>query len=70
VGAFSDEAKLKEVRDTLEKAGLHTYTSPVVVQNVKTTRVRLGPYPNKEEANKWAAKVKALNLQANVFKLP
>jgi len=70
VGAFSDEAKLKEVRDKLEKAGLHTYTSPVVVQNVKTTRVRLGPYPNKEEANKWAAKVKALNLQANVFKLP
>ena len=70
VGAFSDEVKLKEVRDKLEKAGLHTYTSPVVVQNVKTTRVRLGPYPNKEEANKWAAKVKGLNLQANVFKLP
>jgi len=70
VGAFSDEVKLKEVRGKLEKAGLHTYTSPVVVQNVKTTRVRLGPYPNKEEANKWAAKVKGLNLQASVFKLP
>jgi DedD protein len=70
VGAFTDEAKLKEVREKLEKAGMHTYTSPVVVKEVKTTRVRLGPFASKDEANKWATKVKGLNLQANVIKLP
>jgi len=70
VGAFSDDAKLKEVRDKLEKAGMHTYTSTIVVKDVKRTRVRIGPYASKDEANKWASKVKGLNLQANVIKLP
>ena len=68
VGAFSDEAKVKQVREKLEKAGLHTFVLPIVDKGVTRTRVRLGPFTSKDEANKSANKAKALNFQPNIFK--
>ncbi len=70
VGAFSDDAKVKEVRDKLEKAGLHTFILPLMDKGVKRTRVRLGPFASKEEANKQAQRAKALNFQTSFIQLP
>jgi DedD protein len=69
VGAFSDAAKLREVRHKLEKAGLKTYTQLVDVKDGQRTRVRVGPFGSQAEADKAAARVKTLNLPASVLKM-
>lgn len=69
VGAFADLAKAKEVRAKLESAGFKTYTQEVETKDGKRIRVRVGPFPSKEEADKTAEKIRKLNLQASVLKL-
>jgi DedD protein len=69
VGAFSDAAKLREVRQKLEKAGLKTYTQLVDTKEGKRTRVRVGPFTTAAEAEKAAARIKALSLGASVLKM-
>ena len=68
-GAFSDEAKVKEVRSKLEKSGVKTYVHVAQTKDGKRTRVRIGPFASKEEAQKTVTKVKALNLTAAVLTL-
>jgi DedD protein len=69
VGAFADLAKAKEARAKLESAGIKTYTQDVETKDGKRTRVRVGPFASKEEADKVAEKIRKLNLQATVLKL-
>jgi DedD protein len=70
VGAFSDQAKVREVRRKLEQAGLITFTQTVDGKDGKsTTRVRLGPFSSREEAEKAAAKVRKLELSAAVLRI-
>ncbi len=69
VGAFADLKKAHEVRTTLEKAGIKTYTQVVTTADGKRTRVRAGPWENKSEADKTAEKIKKLNLSAAVLTL-
>lgn len=53
VGAFSDAAKLREVRQKLEKGGFKTYTQVVDGKDGKTTtRVRVGPYDSRDDADR------------------
>ncbi len=70
VGAFSDADKVREVRRKLEQAGLKTYTQSVEGKDGKrTTRVRVGPFETRAEADKAAARIRKLDLQANVISL-
>jgi DedD protein len=69
VGAYADDAKAREVRSRLEKAGLKTYTHVAETKDGKRTRVRLGPFATKDEADKAAARAKTMNLQATVLTL-
>ena len=69
VGAFSDEAKVKEVRAKLEKAGFKTYVHVAQTKDGKRTRVRIGPFASKEEAQKTVNKIKPLQLSAAVLTL-
>lgn len=69
VGAYSDEAKVREVRGKLEKAGLKTYTQVAETKDGKRVRVRLGPFASRDEADKAVAKIKHLNLQAQILNL-
>lgn len=69
VGAFTDEAKVKEVRSKLEKAGFKTYVHVAQTKDGKRTRVRLGPFDTKAEAEKTVKKIKALNITAAVLTL-
>jgi DedD protein len=69
VGAFADEAKSKEVRARLEKAGLKTYTHIAETKEGRRIRVRLGPFTNREEADKVASKIKQLQLQPQILTL-
>ncbi len=69
VGAFADDAKLREARGKVEKLGLKTYTQAVETPGGKRVRVRVGPFPTKTDADRAAAKIKADGLPAAVLAL-
>jgi DedD protein len=70
VGAFSDADKVREVRRKLEQAGLKTYTQSIEGKDGKrTTRIRVGPFESRAEADKAIARVRKLDLPANLISL-
>jgi len=69
VGAFADADKAREVRERLERSGLKTYTQVVDTKDGKRTRVRLGPFDSRAEADKAAGRVKGAGLSASVLSL-
>ena len=69
VGAYADPTKLGEARQKLEKLGLKTYTQVVEVDGNKRTRVRVGPFANRADADKTAARIKAAGLPAAILTL-
>jgi DedD protein len=70
VGAFRDEAKLKQARDKLTAAGIAHYIERRGMQSGELTRLRAGPFPTREAAEKALAAVKAAALDAQVVPLP
>ncbi len=69
VGAFADADKAKEVRQKLERAGLKTYTQVAETKDGQRTRVRVGPFASKADAEKAASKIKSLDLPASILTL-
>ena len=69
VGAFLEDAKVRDARARVEKLGMKTYTQPVDTPTGKRVRVRVGPYATKAEAERNAARLKADGLQAVVLAL-
>lgn len=70
VGAFADAAKVREVRKKLEQAGLSTYTQTIEGKDGKqTTRVRVGPFDSREEADKAAGRIRKLELSPVVLRI-
>jgi DedD protein len=69
VGAFSDPAKARETRLKVERAGLTTYTQVVDTPEGKRTRVRVGPFASRAEADKAAARIQGLELPAAILTL-
>lgn len=69
VGAFSEAAGARAVRQKLEGAGLKTYVHEAQTPDGKRIRVRVGPFENRADAEKAAARVKALGLPAAVLTL-
>jgi DedD protein len=69
VGAFADASKASEVRAKLEMSGLKTYTQVVDTKDGKRTRVRVGPFDQRDAADKAVARIKGLGLPASVLTL-
>jgi DedD protein len=69
VGAFSDAEKAREARLKLERAGLKTYTQVVEPKEGKRTRVRVGPFLSRQDAENAAEKIKQLDLPASILEL-
>ncbi len=69
VGAFADVDKAREVRAKLERAGLKTYAQVADTKDGKRTRVRVGPFASRADAEKAAAKIKSLDLPAAILTL-
>ena len=68
-GAFIDPDKAQVVRRKVEKAGLKTYSQVTETAQGKRYRARVGPFTTRDEADKAAAKIKALDLPASVLTL-
>jgi DedD protein len=64
VGAFAEVERAREARLKLERAGLKTYTHVAETPQGRRIRVRMGPFATRVEADKAAARAKALGLPA------
>jgi DedD protein len=69
IGAFASEATVREVRGKAQQAGVQTFTQAVTVSSGQVTRVRVGPFGARAEADAAAAKLRKAGLPATVVKL-
>jgi DedD protein len=69
VGAYADATKLADARQKLEALGLKTYTQVVEVDGAKRTRVRVGPFASRADADKAAARIKSAGLPVAILTL-
>lgn len=69
VGAYADSKAAQEARMKVERLGLKTYTQVVETPAGRRTRVRLGPFASREEADRAAARVRAAGLSTAVLSL-
>ncbi|MFZ6871009.1 SPOR domain-containing protein [Undibacterium sp. Di27W] len=65
-GAFSTQSKVDEVQAKLNAASIHSYTQKIITTNGEVTRIRVGPFASKEEAEKMRAKLSKLGLSASL----
>jgi DedD protein len=69
VGAYSDQSTLRQARQRVEKLGLKTYTQVIGSGKEQRTRVRVGPFDTRAEAEAAAARLKAGGLPSSILAL-
>jgi DedD protein len=70
VGAFREDAKLQQARDKLKAARVPHYTERIDAEGGALTRLRAGPYPTREAAEKALAAIKKAGVEGRVVPLP
>lgn len=68
VGLFAEAANARKARARLIEAGLPAYTQVVDTAKGPRTRVRVGPFAGREQADEAALRIRALGLEAQVFR--
>lgn len=69
VAALNSSAKVKELQNTLKAAHISSYTQKVITKTGDVSRVRVGPFANKAEAEKMRAKLLKLGLNGSLIPL-
>lgn len=69
VGAFAEADRVRDVRQKLERAGLKTYAQVIETKDGKRTRVRVGPFASRVQAEQAVEKIKAIDLPAAILSL-
>lgn len=67
IEALADATKAKQLQKRVAAAGLTTYTEVVTAKTGELTRVRAGPYPTREAAEKARAQLKKAGLDGQVL---
>lgn len=68
-GAFADPKAARDARLKLERLGVQTYAQQVDTPDGKRTRVRMGPFANRAEADKALAALRKAGLDGKVLTL-
>lgn len=68
LGAYKEPGRVKLLVGKLKELGVPTYTENVDTPNGSRTRVRAGPYPSQEAAEKARARVKIVGVDGPVVK--
>ena len=66
VAALADAARVKQLQKQMKGAGVKTYTEVVSTKGGEVTRVRAGPYPTREAAEKARTQLKKAGLNGKV----
>jgi len=69
VGAYGEAHSARDMRQRVDKLGLKSYAQVVEIDGAKRTRVRVGPFAAREDAEKAADTLKAAGLPAKVLTL-
>lgn len=69
IAAFSAADKAKHMRDQLSANGLKAYTESLSTPQGLRTRVRLGPFPSREAAERARQKLRTMKLDGSVVTL-
>lgn len=70
IGAFSNEANVKTLKTKLTEQGIKTFSEPLDTPQGKKTRVRAGPFPNREAAEKALEKMQRIGVSGVVSAKP
>jgi cell division septation protein DedD len=68
VGLFADEANARKAQARLLNEGIPAFRQELNNANGRRIRVRVGPYDSRAAANAAAASIRAMELDAVVFK--
>jgi DedD protein len=68
-GAFADATSAQAARTKVEKLGIKTYAQQVDTPAGKRTRVRVGPFADKAEADKANAALRKAGMAGSVLTL-
>lgn len=68
-GAFADPKSARDARMKLERLGIKTYAQQVDTPDGKRTRVRMGPYTSRAEADKALSALRKAGLDGKVLTL-
>lgn len=66
VTALADAGKAAEIRRKLAAKGMKAYTEKVKTASGEVTRVRVGPFPSREAAERERGRIKTLGFDGNV----
>ena len=66
IGAFSNPANVKHLQAKIGELGIKVYTEPLVSPEGKKTRVRAGPFPSRDAADKALDKLKRIGVNGVV----
>lgn len=66
VAALASQDKVNELQGKLKDAGIKTYTQKVATESGERIRIRVGPFSNKEEADRTIAKLTKLGLNGKL----
>ncbi|MGO0789295.1 SPOR domain-containing protein [Herbaspirillum seropedicae] len=66
VAALATQDKVNELRNKLSAAGIHSYTQKIATQAGDRTRIRVGPFGSREEAERMGGRIKKLGLNATI----
>ena len=66
IGAFANPANVKQLQAKIGELGIKVYTEPLDSPQGKKTRVRAGPFPNREAADRALDKMKRIGVNGLV----
>lgn len=66
IGAFANPANVKQLQGKISELGVKTFTEPLDSPQGKKTRVRAGPFPNRDAADKALERMKRIGVSGVV----
>lgn len=66
IGAFANESNVKTLRNKLSELGIKVYTEPLESPQGRKTRVRAGPFPSRDAAEKALDKMRRIGISGVV----
>lgn len=66
IGAFANPANVKQLQTKIGELGIKVFTEPLETPDGHKTRVRAGPFPNREAAEKALEKIKRIGVSGVV----
>ncbi len=66
IGAFANQANVKQLQTKIGELGVRVFTEPLDTPGGRKTRVRAGPFPSKEAAQKALDRMKRIGVNGVV----